>query len=250
MTLTRLPSWCTKVSSKLIYARQYLEHRKANKLFEAVRRVEAIFVEELFSPELAYARAVVQAVVRPHDSVANMPVHELILMSTICSYLKPMTIFEFGTYNGLTTLHLAMNCPEDAKVITIDLHPDDPIRLIDGSNDTSYVHDYSTKIGGWFHHMNEASKIEQIYGNSVEFNHDPLFRTIDFIFVDAGHDYELVRSDSKKALDMLCPGGIIIWHDYHYTQTGVYTWLNELAASIQLSNIQGTSLVCHLSKGG
>jgi hypothetical protein len=54
-----------------------------------------------------------------------------------------------------------------------------------------------------------------------------------------------VASDSRKALRMVRPGGFVFWHDYRGPDRapGVYRTLNELAKSLPLRHVAGTSLV-------
>src|SRR5207244_13360846 len=40
------------------------------------------------------------------------------------------------------------------------------------------------------------------------------FAPLDFAFIDGGHDFETVRSDSRGAYAALCPGGCLVWHDF------------------------------------
>jgi hypothetical protein len=65
--------------------------------------------------------------------------------------------------------------------------------------------------------------------------------------VDGSHAYSYVRSDSRKALEMVAPGGLILWHDYRgmFKPRGVYRALNELAKEVPLVHIKGTSLIAH-----
>ena len=37
---------------------------------------------------------------------------------------------------------------------------------------------------------------------------------LDFVFIDGGHDFEHVLNDSRKAYDVLAPGGWLVWHDF------------------------------------
>src|ERR1700685_440212 len=42
-------------------------------------------------------------------------------LATLVKELGPQTIFEIGTYNGFTTLHLAVNSPASCRIYTLDL---------------------------------------------------------------------------------------------------------------------------------
>jgi hypothetical protein len=50
-------------------------------------------------------------------------------------------------------------------------------------------------------------------------------------------------SDTGKALTMVRPGGLVLWHDYSPECPGVFRALNELATQVPLVHIQGTTLV-------
>ena len=195
-------------------------------------------------PGLSKARALIQNAIPTESSFGNMPSYELILISTVCAHRQPKSVFEFGTYDGLTTLHLAINSTPNSRVYTIDLAPDDPIRQ-QNTDDTFYTQ--GVKLGAHFLDAPEANQVEQIYADTTKYDYSRFKGQMDFIFVDAGHTYDLVRSDSEKALEMIKPGGIIFWHDYYFTQHGVYTWLNELAGKIPLRNAPGTSLVYYVN---
>jgi hypothetical protein len=56
-----------------------------------------------------------------------------------------------------------------------------------------------------------------------------------------------VVSDSEKALELVKPGGLVLWHDYAGPghSPGVFRALNELAERIPIVRIQGTSLAAH-----
>lgn len=235
--LTRTPG------SRLDRVQLLLEHRTAQKRFRDQCKISSNRIEVLF-PRLAKTRAVVQAAVSTKASLGNVMANELIILSTVCAHLQPKLVFEFGTYDGLTTLHFAINSPDDARVMTIDLHPDDPLRQTT-TDDTFYTK--GVQVGAHFQDASEAGKIEQIYADTTKYDYSALRGRVDLIFIDAGHDYELVKSDSQKALEMIRPGGAIFWHDYHYAHSGVYTYLNELAPSRQLISISGATLVCHVS---
>jgi len=219
-----------------------LEHRAARKHFQETCSISSKPLEEDF-PGIRHTRATIQLAIPSATSIGNMPVHELATLSSICAYLKPKSVFEFGTYDGLTTLHLAMNSASSAHIQTIDLHPDDPIRMVT-TDDTFYTK--SVEVGSCFRNVAEAGRIEQIFGDTTKYVHAHQHGKIEMIFVDAGHLYELVISDTQKSLDMVCPGGVVFWHDYSYVHTGVCKCLNELSTSVLLTNIPGTTLVYYI----
>ena len=106
----------------------------------------------------------------------------------------------------------------------------------------------SNVIGEIFQSALERVKITQIYCDSTSFDHSEYRKKVDLIFVDASHEYDSVRSDSEKALEMLASGGVILWHDYVFSHYGVYAWLNELSHTIDLFSIPNTTLVYHHRK--
>lgn len=50
--------------------------------------------------------------------------------------------------------------------------------------------------------------------------------SLDFVFIDAGHDYESVTKDLKSWYPKIKNKGIIAGHDYHY-DCGVYPAVND-----------------------
>lgn len=51
-------------------------------------------------------------------------------------------------------------------------------------------------------------------------------KSLDFVFIDAGHDYESVKKDLNAWYPKVKDGGVIAGHDYHY-HCGVYPAVNE-----------------------
>jgi len=70
------------------------------------------------------------------------------------------------------------------------------------------------------------------------------------VFVDAGHTYRYVKSDTEKALKMLRPGGVILWHDYmQLLHPDVVQCLCEKAeVGLNIGHLRGTSLAVHFKK--
>jgi hypothetical protein len=145
----------------------------------------------------------------------NISISESFVINKLIKYYNPQTIFEIGTFDGLTTLNMAANCSKDAKIYTLDL----PSNMLNShklplvAGDARYI---NKKIsGGNFLGTDYEKKIEQLYGDSATFDFSPFYNMIDFVFIDGSHSYQYVLNDSKIALKLLKnKSGIILWHDY------------------------------------
>jgi predicted O-methyltransferase YrrM len=163
---------------------------------------------------------------------------ELLILSLIVRDLAPKTIFEFGTFNGTTAVHFAMNSPDQCQIVTLD--------ALSGDLEVSQAGETVVKcrIGEMIVSSPYASKITIITGDSTRYDFSRYYATMDFIFVDADHSYSSVLADSAAALRMAVPGSIIMWHDYLLLD-GVTRALDEIASTKQLRHLSGTSLVFH-----
>ena len=185
--------------------------------------------------------------IREIDAVdGNVSERELVTIARLVRDASPMEMFEFGTFDGRTTLNLAANSPPGGRVHTIDL----PREGISTSAAPIHSHEirYADKSesGARFRGADVASKIEQLYGDSGVFDFAPYYDAMDFVFVDASHAYEYVINDSLHAIRMLRgERGTIVWHDYSRWD-GVTRALNELRRLdprfAGLSWIRGTTL--------
>lgn len=180
----------------------------------------------------------------------NVSVEELCKICLVVSWLRPRSIFEFGTYNGLTTYQLALNAPSDCVIYTLDIDPAAAAALEIGEIDSYLarkVGAFDSKVGQYFHNTPEAARIQQLWGDSTKLDFTAFEGSIDLVFVDAGHTYEYVRSDSGIALRMLRPGGVILWHDYlRVLHPDVTQYLCELSASgVPVRHLRGTGLAVH-----
>jgi len=149
----------------------------------------------------------------------------LILLSRIVQSRHPKIIFEFGTYQGLTTIHFAAN--SHAKVYTFDL----PTKS-DGDN-----------TGLLFRGTPYAKKIHQIYGNSKFYDFSDFYNKVDIVFVNASHHFEYVLKDSLNALKMIKTEGIIIWYNYADHAPEVIKAIDEISTRFTLYHIQETCLI-------
>ena len=65
------------------------------------------------------------------------------------------------------------------------------------------------------HRHGLGHRLCQVYCDSRDW--DVSVYPVDFfdtVLIDGGHDPEVVVSDTRKAMSVLRPGGVMIWHDY------------------------------------
>lgn len=161
------------------------------------------------------------------------------------------TLFEFGTCTGKTAYLWAANCPPEGKVFTLTLAPDQVTSYQGAAEDDPEAAE-AAKVESAFTRFvysdtPVAGKVAQLYGDSKTFDETPYRDACDLVFVDGSHAYTYVKSDSEKALRMVRPGGVVLWHDYCGPRRakGVFRCLNELAARLPLMHLAGTSLVAY-----
>ncbi|HYM58730.1 MAG TPA: class I SAM-dependent methyltransferase [Solirubrobacteraceae bacterium] len=167
---------------------------------------------------------------------------ELIVLCRLARSADPKTIFEFGTFLGATTLQLAANTT--AEVYTLDLPP----RGHPAHVETDYW-GQPDEPGEWYRDSPHVSRIQQLYGNSQTYDFSDYAGKIDFVFVDASHRYQPAIKDTQTALELVAPGGLVVWHDYGYRAEGVRRVLNDLSKTRRLRHIAGTSLVVYSADG-
>ncbi|WP_428659598.1 class I SAM-dependent methyltransferase [Runella sp.] len=170
---------------------------------------------------------------------------ELKVICQIVQKYQPKHIFEIGTFEGRTTLNMALNAP-DARILTLDLPAEElaNTKMKIDKGEEAYVR--KKQSGGRFLDHPAKKNINQLYGDSATFDFSPYYNFIDLMFVDGSHAYEYVLSDTDRALKLVKKGGIILWHDYT-NWTGVRDGLNEFYKNKPefktIRHIGGTSIV-------
>lgn len=159
-------------------------------------------------------------------------------------------MFEFGTCAGRTAYLWARNSPPDARVVTLTLSPDE-IALYrreagDTGSATATALEESAFTTFYYSDTPYAPKVQQLFGDSKAFDETPWAGQCDLVFVDGSHAKSYVLSDSKKALRLVKPGGLVLWHDYRGDRlAGVFHTLNDLARELPLMHIRTTTLVAY-----
>lgn len=165
-------------------------------------------------------------------------------------------IFEIGTCTGKTTYLLAANAPAEARVVSITLKPEhmSAYKAMEGDDQKAFrdANAESTFVEFYYTGTPESARIEQLFGDSKDFDETPYLESCDLVFVDGSHARSYVESDSAKAIRMVKPGGLVLWHDYRGPRhtPGVYQALNQLARTLPLVHIKMTNLVAYRKPGG
>jgi hypothetical protein len=172
---------------------------------------------------------------------------ETLLIIAACRTVDARRVFEFGTFFGSNTLNMALNTPTDGKVYTLDLdeqriaeveqHPADAL--------LTQLH-LASQSSLDFAGSPVAGKIEALVGNSTAFDFSQWKDSMDFIFIDGGHDPFTVKSDTENALKMAAKAtpSCIMWHDYrNWDYAHLTCYLDELAQERQLFHV-GDTMLC------
>jgi len=160
---------------------------------------------------------------------------ELLILIGFAKCLKNGENFlEIGTYDGNTALNCAINLNEHSMVITIDL-PE--------NSDSKYQLSYDDFL---INNPKRAEKkcanlhnVQQIYADSTKLDFSKL--NFNLAFIDGGHDYATVKSDSENVLKYIKSPGVVLWHDYD-VENPVGDLIHELARKYEIVKIKGTRI--------
>jgi predicted O-methyltransferase YrrM len=183
----------------------------------------------------------ITAQVRVGQSGFELPPAERLVLDALVRFKAPHTIFELGTWTGSSTVLLADAAPHGATVHTIDL----PEENFSGKNGW-WGSNGSGMVGQEFNGKPEyEDRIVSHRADLAAFDVTPFRSVVELVFIDDGHTYEDVRRDSQIGLEMVSPGGCVVWDDYAAPHSGSVRALNELAERIPLVQIAGTRFVAY-----
>ncbi len=215
---------------------------QVNKIFESEK-----ISENLYGPK---KDVIVKSFCVPSgdkDIVGKTSDYEAWILSSLSKISK--NIFEFGTCSGKTTTLMALNSPDDAKIVTLTLSSDQAQSLNLSENDNKVsirnIINESNYEKFIFSGKEYEKKISVIFMDSRKLNVDEYLNSFDLIFIDGGHTYSIIENDSNKAFKMVKNGGIILWHDFVPGKTSdrdVVKYLNKVSKSRKIFHIENTSL--------
>jgi predicted O-methyltransferase YrrM len=169
---------------------------------------------------------------------------EYVVIRNLIKEIQPKNIFEIGTFQGKMSLVMASETLDDSKIFTLNIPKEVKPRLSLDPKDRDLIDESDNSL--FYKNRPVAGKITQLYGDSATYNFSPYYNKMDLVFVDGSHSYDYVVSDSLRALDMLRPGGVIIWDDYG-RWNGVTKALNDLYINnpkfSKLGKVKGVDVV-------
>lgn len=165
----------------------------------------------------------------------RMEEHDAPLLAYLYRALRPRRHLEFGTWQGFG----ACLCLENsgATVWSINLWegeaadnghwlyytsqpagtpvPSGAHTRVTPKGNTAVQTDGGVAIGRLVRERGLSHRFNQVYCDSTRWDATNYPRDFfDTAFIDGGHTEEVVRSDTRKAMPVVRPGGTILWHDY------------------------------------
>lgn len=186
--------------------------------------------------------------VEPEKANGNVRLSELGILAAVASDLPDgAPVFEIGTFDGRTTLNLALNAPPGCTVHTLDLPPDrgTVYELAEGESHMVDKPRPGVRYEAYRSSRPSAvSRIHQHLGDSASFDFSPFHDACSMVFVDGSHAYAYTLNDTRVAVVLARRGGVVLWHDYG-VWPGVTKALEEIEEQehLGLRNVRGTSLV-------
>ena len=182
----------------------------------------------------------------------NVSIEELCKICLIVKWLRPRRILELGTYNGMTTLQMALNAPPECVTYTLDLPLAKAASLqlsqLDQLVSKHFKERFNTSTGSYFHGRQDV-KIVQLLGDTATFDFSAIGGKADLIFVDAAHDYENKRRDCENAFRLLSDNGVVLWHNYaDVCCPEVTRCLAEYAQNRKIWHLRNTLLAVYYAK--
>lgn len=200
----------------------------ASRQLSALPRVE---LAELTGP-VSYQAVVAPASTRHGWSLGAA---EQVVLQAVVAGRGVRAVFEIGTFNGGTTRVLAEAVPEGGRVVTMDLPP----AAFDASQrPAGFV---GSEVGKAYRDSPAAARITQLLEDSLTFNVGGHAGRYDLVLVDGGHEYRHGVSDTRTALQLVAPGGLVVWDDFEPYWHGLVRGICQEMVGRRLCRLAGTA---------
>ena len=145
-------------------------------------------------------------------------------------------LVELGTWKGHSISYLGKRLLEqsyDFKLYGVDLFDDSYIHTKEGNSHLAsqmkYIYDvYNQNLID----AGVREVIKDIKGNTWEVASQFEDNSVDFVFIDADHNYESVKKDILSWLPKMKKGGIMSGHDYFNKTCGVKQAVDEIFENV------------------
>jgi predicted O-methyltransferase YrrM len=177
----------------------------------ATAAIEIVDVEDLPSlPEISAAPALPPNAMKKPLADWKMETDDAPILECLWRAWAPSRHLEFGTWEGFGAALVARST--DAEIWTLNLPEGEA--ATDGTSLYAST-DAGPDIGWKYRTAGAAARVHQILADSRDFDTDAF--AVDFfdtILIDGGHTPDVVANDTDKALRVLRPGGLCVWHDF------------------------------------
>jgi len=213
----------------------------------ARKQIQSVNLNKIFPPELEKGKIVLENFL---GHWGNVSIEELCKICLIVKFLQPKRMLEIGTYNGMTTLQMALNAPKDCVTYTLDL-PEDVMGALELSKIDTLIakifkERFGTRTGSYFDGRKDVNIIQKL-GDSATFDYDTLGNEkMDLIFIDAAHDYANKKIDTEQAFRLINKNGVILWHNYNdVTSPDVTKYLADISQQYKIYHLRNTLLAVY-----
>ncbi len=219
-----------KLCKRVVLLKEIDARNKLTQLFQWANSERGVIPQRTISPEHSPSFMIhslfLNGLKTTYDQRACLQTtDELFALLSLLKIINPKSIFEFGMFKGGSLIHFLINSSEQTMIHSLDIthdHLDHSIKTI----------------------LNNHPNIKLHKANSMEFNFSSFSKTQDLVYVDGGHEYEVVKKDSENALNIVKENGVIVWDDYSPSHSGVFNYLNQLfLTKPNLVHIKNTSIV-------
>jgi predicted O-methyltransferase YrrM len=112
-----------------------------------------------------------------------------------------------GIASGSTVIMMAHSSP-NAKIVAVDLYGP--------YIEKGVLHNYSASKDKYLKNLHDTGfehRVDNYFMSSAEYFHLSN-KKFDLIFLDGGHDYDVINMEIGKAWDRLNTGGVLMFHDF------------------------------------
>jgi len=180
----------------------------------------------------------------------NISIEAVCKICLIVKFWRPKKILEIGTYNGMTTLQMALNAPSNCQIYTLDLDPEIAknahLSELDRLVSQHFSAKFGSEVGSYFKHRDDVN-ITQLLGDSTTFDYSLIGKDFDIIFIDAAHDYRSKKIDSENAFNLIRKGGVIIWDNYgDVVNPDITKYLADISDRHKIYHLRNTYLAVYI----